>query len=208
MQRAAATKPNGGSYPNRNANGKANSGSGPRRNDGTTRTRVKVSDDARKNVSHPKRGPAQNSRPKHADPPEAATPKTVNPGVPKGTVTSHQTLKLSPAPQMPTHIDFGSTDFTSLFGPSSSFSDTPSSTSIKTTAANAVSRRVQLTLEHHGGDYSKLISSSLATSHGDPLVYAASTMARRRDLGPNGRNGALEIVRGMIGKSVGSQPTP
>jgi len=66
---------------------------------------------------------------------------------------------------------------------------------------------VQLALENQGGDYSKLIPKPFATGRVDALTYAASTIARRRDLGPNGRNNALEIVRGMVGKSLGSRPT-
>ena len=201
-QRQAANKLGRNSNSKMNPNGKVNPGFHPGRNDGKTQTRVTASDNAKKNVSQPKRGPPHNPRPKQADPPVA-----VNLDVPQATATSHQTLKPSPKPQTPTPIDFGLTDFTSLFGASPSLPDAPSSTITKINATDAVSRRVQFALEYHGGDYSKLIPDSLATSQGDPMVYAANTIGRRRDLGPNRRNGALEIVRGMIGKSLGPQPT-
>lgn len=219
LQRAAATarKPPG-SDSIRDTTSQMNSGFRPSAwgNDQKMRTRARASDDARENFSQPQREIAQNRRPRRADSLKTnslktgslktESPRTVNLEVAKTTAASHQTLKPSPKPQMPTHIDFGSTDFTSLFG-TSSLSNVPSSTRTKTTATDAVSRRVQLTLEHYGGDYSKLVPDSLATGRGDPLVYAASTVARRRDLGPNRRNTALEIVRGMIERSPSSQPT-
>ena len=60
---------------------------------------------------------------------------------------------------------------------------------MKPTPTDNASRRVQLALEYQGGDYSRLVSNTLVTSQGNPLVYAERTMARRRELGPNGRNG-------------------
>ena len=169
-------------------------GSRPRRNDGGTGMRARTSDNTKRNTFRPKRDPVQNPHPKKVDLPKTG-PSTM-------TTTSNRTPKPSPTPQTPVHVNFGSTDFTSLFGASPSLSVAPSPTSTKITATDAVSRRVQLTLECHGGDYSKLVPNSLANSQGDPLVYAASTVARRRDLGPNGRINALEIVRGMVGKPL------
>jgi hypothetical protein len=163
------------------------------------KARVKGLENVKQKASQRKRTPARDLRPKQADP-----PKTVDLVAPKA---SQKTIDPPPTPKTSVHLDFGSTDFTSLFAASDSLSDAPSSTGTKTTTTDAASRRVQLALELHGGDYSKLIPNGLVNSQGDPLVYATSTMARRKDLGPNGRNNALEIVRGMIGKSLGSQPT-
>lgn len=187
-----------------------NAGSSPRRTHEGTHPRVKASDDAKSDGSQPKRdSPARKPRRKQEHPPKAGNPETanLNPKVHEQAPTSRPTLKPSPAPQTPIRVDFGSTDFTSLFGVSASLSDVPPSTITKTIAADAVSRRAQLALEYHGGDYSKLVPNTFATGPGDPLVYAASTLARRRDIGPNRRSNALEIIRGMVEKSLGPQPT-
>ena len=209
VQRMAASKPTGGSDSNKNGNREKGPDSGPRRNNEKTRTRAQASHRADNRASHPKKDLTHKSQPRRVDAAKAETPEAVKRSVSTGPAASHPTLKPSPVPQTPLHplhVDLGSTDFTSLFGTSPSLSTAPSSTSTKTTPADNVSRRVQLALEHHGGDYSKLVSGSLVTSQGDPSAYAESTMARRRDLGPNRRNSALGIVRGMIGKSQGSQP--
>jgi len=81
----------------------------------------------------------------------------------------------------------------------------PASTEL--TPADNASSRAQLTLEQHGGDYSNLVSGSLVTSQGSPIVYAKSTMGRRRDLGADKRDAALGIIQGMIDKPQDSRPT-
>ncbi|KAF9647437.1 hypothetical protein BDM02DRAFT_2676955 [Thelephora ganbajun] len=198
MQRVAAGKPTGGSGFNKNANKNANPGSGPRKNYEKPRTQAKP--------PQPKKDLAQKSRPKQVDATRTETLRAVKPDVSGGS-TTYSILGSSPAPQTIVHVELESTDFASLFGASPSLSASPSTASLKTTPTDAASRRVQLILEYQGGDYSKLVPNSLVTSQGSPLVYAESTMARRRELGPNRRNDALGIVRGMIDKSQGSQPT-
>ena len=173
-----------------------------RRNGPKKRVQVETLRNAENSASQPKR-PKRDTvrapRQKQADPPK---PKAVKLDAPK---PSQQTPKRPPTPKAPVHLE--STNFATLFAAPAFLSDAPSSTVTKTTTTDAASRRIQFALELHGGDYSKLVPNSLVTSQGDPLVYAASTMARRRDLGPNGRLNALEIVRGMVGRSSGSQPT-
>ena len=181
IQREAARKPTGRSEPPKRANKHGNPGPDIGKNVEKSRTRVKTSDSSDRKTSRPKKNTPQKSRPKQAD------------------------LKPSLVPQPPAHVDIKSTDFASLFGASPSLS-APSSTNTKTTPADDTSRRVQLALEYRGGDYSRLVSSSLVTSQGSPLAYAKSAMVRRRELGSNRRDGALAIVRGMINKSPGSQP--
>lgn len=210
VQRMTVSKPTGGFGSSKNASGNADLGSGPRGNNEKGRTRTKASEKIDNRASQPRRDLAQKSQPRRVYAMKSEIPRIVKPSASTGPAISHPTLKPTPAPQTPVRplqVDLESTDFTSLFGASPSLSAVPSSTNTKTTPADNVSRRVQLALEHHGGDYSRLISGSLVTSQGDPSVYAESTMARRRDLGPNRRNSALGIVRGMIGKSQGSQPT-
>lgn len=199
VQRATASKSVGVPGPRENEN----LGSGPRRNDERTRTRVTALNNADEKAPRPKRDPAQKPRLKQAGVVEAKVPETVEPGISTGPATSRPTLKPS---HTPLHVDLGSTDFTSLFGASPYLSATPVSTNTKTILADNVSRRVQLALEH-GGDYSNLVSGTLVTSQGSPITYAENTMGRRRDLGPDGRNAALKIIRGMIGRPQGSQPT-
>ena len=182
VQRVAANKPAGDSGPRENANKHGNQSSGDGKNDEKTRTRVKTSSNTYRKVTRPKEHTPQRTRPKQA------------------------VLEPSPTPQLPAHVDIKSTDFASLFGASPSLSATPSPMSTKSTPTDDTSRRVQLALEYHGGDYSRLVSTSLVSSQGSPLAYAESAMVRRRDLGYNRRNGALAIVRGMINKSPGSQP--
>lgn len=193
-ERLAVSKPTGGLGFGQNANSNAGPGSGPRGNDRRQRTPAGVSGNAVKGASQPKKGLVQKSRPKQMDATKTRVPRTV----------SSPTLKPSPAPL---HINLNSTDFTSLFGASPSLSTSPSSPRTGTTPIDDASSRVQLALEQHGGDYSKLVSSSLVTSEGSPTVYAESTMARRRDLGPEKRSTALEIIRGMVDKTQGPQPT-
>jgi len=183
LERVDVRKPTGHSNPRRDTNRHGNPGSGTRENDKTPRTRVKASNNGDKKASRPRKDRPQESQSKQA------------------------VLEPSPTPRQPTHIDIESTDFTSLFGASPSLSTTHSSTSTKPTPTDDASRRVQLALEYHGGDYSRFISSSLVTSQGSPLAYAESAMARRRGVGSNRRNDALAIVQGMIAKSPGSQPT-
>ena len=183
LQRVAVRKPTGHSGPRRDANRHGNPGSGTGESNEKRRTRVEAFNNGNKKASRPKKDTPQESQPKQA------------------------VLEPSPTPRQPAHVDIESTDFTSLFGASPSLSTTPSPTSTKSNPTDDASRRVQLALEYHGGDYSKLISSSLVTSQGSPLTYAESAMGRRRGLGSNRRNGALAIVQGMIAKSQGSQPT-
>jgi len=183
LQRVAARKSPGHSEPRRDANRRGDLGSLTGKNEEKPRTRAKAFKNGDKKVSRPTKDRSQESLPKQA------------------------VLKPSPTPQQPAHVDIESTDFASLFGASPSLSATPSPTSAKPTPTDDASRRVQLALEYHGGDYSRLISGSLVTSQGSPLVYAESAMARRRGLGSNRRNGALAIVQGMITKSPGSQLT-
>jgi len=207
MQRVVASKSTGGSGSNKHANKNANRGSSPRKDDEKSRTRVKASSNLGHRVLQPKKNPVQKSQPRRVDTAGTETPQTVRPRVSTGPDTTHLTPKSSPVPQTPVHVNLKSTDFTSLFGASPSLSGAPSLASMKTAPTDNASRRVQLALEYQGGDYSKLVSNTLVTSQGNPLVYAERTMARRRELGPNGRNGALGIVRGMIGRSQDSQPT-
>lgn len=206
----AASKPTGDSGSSKNVYKNRNPGSTPRRNDERPRIQAKAPDSTDKKASRPGEGLAQKSQPKRVDiTKKTETREDAEPGVSTKPATRHRTPKPSPAPRTPVRpvqVDLKSTDFTSLFGASSSPSVASSSTSTKTTPTDNASRRVQLALEYHGGDYSKLVSSCLVTSQGSPLVYAESTMARRRELGFNRRNGALGIVQGMIGKSQGSQP--
>ena len=179
----AAEKPAGHSGPRRDANRHGNPASRSGKNDEKPRTRVKALHNGDKKASRPKRDTPQKSQPKQV------------------------VLEPSPTPKPPAHVDIESTDFTSLFGGSPSLSVASSPSNMKTTPTDDASRRVQLALEYHGGDYSRLVSSSLVTSQGSPLAYAESAMARRRGLGSNRRNGALAIVQGMVIKSPGSQPT-
>ena len=195
MQRAATSK--SGRDLGNNENGNTNLGSGPRRNDEKFRTRAKVSVNANENASQPRKSPTRNPRSKQA-------PKTVESGLSTGPATPYPTLKPSPAPL---RVDLKSTDFTSLFGASPSISAPPSLTSTKFIPTDNASSRVQLALEQYGGDYSNLVSGSLVTSQDSPTVYAESTMARRRDLGPDKRSTALQIIQGMVDKPQGSQPT-
>ena len=211
MQRMAANKPTGDSGPSKNANKYANPGSGPRKNDGAARTWGKTSDNTNKRASQPKNDLTRKSQPRRADTTKTTTPRTVRSGVSTGPATSYPTLKPFSVPETPArtaHINLESADFTSLFGTSPPLSAAPSSTSAKTTPTDGASRRVQLILESRGGDYSRLVSGPLVTSQGDPSVYAERAMARRRELGSNERNRALGIIRGMIGKSQGSQQIP
>jgi len=194
MRRAAENKLAGASDSNKNASGDAKPGYGPRENVERTQTRVRASDRLGSEASNPRR----EFRPKRVDPTKSEAHS-------KRQATTRPTLRPSPAPKMPAQVDLGSTDFTSLFGAPPSLSHKDLSTSTRITPADATSRRVQLALEHHGGDYSKLVPKPLATSEGSPIVYAASTLARRRDLGPNMRNNALEIIRSMAGRPLGSQ---
>lgn len=180
------------------------SGSRPRRNGENTRTRVKPSENTKAaTTSKHKRDSTQNRRPERVDRPKA---KAVKLGVSKEPITPRPTSR-PPAPQTPSHVDFESTDLTSLFGVST-LPIVPPSTTTRITPTDAASRYVQLALEYRGGDYSRLVPNTLVSSEGDPLIYAANTMARMRDLGPNRRSNALEIVRGMVGNSQVSQPTP
>ena len=210
MQRTVVSGLTGGSGSSNSLIKNANPGSSPRRNDENSRARVKGSNNVDRKAFQPKEYISRKPQPKRAYATEKTeAPKTVRPGMSTKPTTPHPTPKLSPSPQTPVnpvHIDLKSVDFTSLFGVSPSISAAPS-TSTKATLTDDVSRRVQLALEYHGGDYSKLVSGSLVTSQGDPLLYAESAMARRRELGYKRRNGALRIVQGMIGKSQGSQPT-
>ncbi|KAF9778224.1 hypothetical protein BJ322DRAFT_1093757 [Thelephora terrestris] len=194
MQREAASKPAGGSGPDRNTNRNANAGSGPRTNGENARTRTKASNNFETEASQRRRDPSHTHLSKQRDPPKVETSQTA-----RRPATSYPTLKLkpSPVPQTPAHVNFESTDFTSLFG-ASSLPTTYTPTSQRIAPSDAVSRRVQLALEYRGGDYSNLAPKTLVTSQGDPLVYAANTLARRRDLGPNMRSSALEIVREMV----------
>lgn len=192
--RLTASKPGGGSGPRNNAN----LGSGPRKNHQKPRTRAEASDNAGKNGSQPRKDLARKPRSKQVD------AKTTKPSLSTGVAASRPTSEPSPAPLQ---VDLKSTDFASLFGAFSSIPVSPSSTSTEATPTDNASRRAQFTLEQYGGDYSNLVSSSLVTSQGNPIVYAESTMARRRDLGPDRRNTALRIIQGMIGESQGSRPT-
>jgi len=184
QRRVAAEKPTGHFSPRKDINHRGDPGPGGVKNDERARTRVKASNNDNKKASGPKKDTPKKPKPK----PEQAVPQP------------------SPAPQLPAHVNMKSTDFASLFGASPSLSTAPSTTSTKPTPTDHTSRRVQLALEYRGGDYSRLVSSSLVTSQGSPLVYAESAMVRRKDLGSNRRNGALAIVQGMINKSAGSQP--
>ena len=195
LRRMAVSKPSPG--PNKNANWNANPKSGPQRNDRKLQTRTRASDNAGKNATRSKNDLTRNPRSRQA-------PKTVESDFSTGQATSHPTLKPSPAPL---RVDLKSADFTSLFGASPSLSTSPSSTSTKSTTTDNASSRVQLALEQYGGDYSNLVSGSLVTSQGSPIVYAKSTMGRRRDLGLDKRNTALGIIRGMVNKSEDSRPT-
>ena len=208
MRPVAASKPADGSGSSKNVKKNANSGSGPRKNDEKNRTRAKASNNADGNGSQPKKDAIRKHQPKQVYTiAKAEALETVNPGVSTGPTTPHPTPKPSPAPQIPVHVNLKSADFTSLFSASLPLSTAPSSTDTKAIPADDASRRVQLVLEHQGGDYSKLVSGSLVTSQGDPLLYAESTMARRRELGFKRRSGALRIVQGMVGRSQGFQPT-
>lgn len=212
IQRIAASKPTSSFGSSKNVNKDANPGPGLRKNDGKKiQTRAKASNNADRKPSRPPRKDiTPKSRPTQVDVmAKTETSKTVKPGVSTRSTTPNPILKPSPAlqtPVSPVHVDLKSTDFTSLFGASPSLSAAPS-TNTKATPTDDASRRVQLALEYHGGDYSKLVTNSLVTSQGDPLVYAENAMARRRELGSNRRNGALRIVQGMVGKSQASQPT-
>jgi len=172
---------------------------------------VNASNNVYKKASRPKKDLTQKSQPRQAHTTKNRASQTIRSETSTGPATSYPTLKPSSTSKTPAHtahIDLKSTDFTSLFGASPSPSVAPSSMSTKTTPVNDTSRRVQLIFESRGGDYSRLISGPLVTSQGDPSVYAERAMARRRELGSNERNRALEIIRGMIGRSQGSQPTP
>jgi len=193
MQRVAAGKKSNPGW-DESANRNANPGSGHRRNDQGPRIRTKTSHNAEKNTSRPRKELTKNPRSEWAPNTSLSTEPD----------TSYQTLKPSPAPL---RVDLESTDFTSLFGAPPSLSVSPSPTSTKITPADNASSRAQLALEQHGGDYSNLVSGSLVTSQGSPIVYAKSTMARRRDLGPDKRDAALGIIQGMIGKPQDSRPT-
>ena len=183
LQRVVAEKPTGHSGPRRDASRHENPSSRTGKNDEKPGTRVKVSNNGDKKASRPKRDTPRESQPKQA------------------------VLKPSPIPKPPAHVDIESTDFTSLFGASPSLPAALSPSNTRTTPTDDASRRVQLALEYRGGDYSRLVSSSLVTSQGSPLTYAESAMARRRGLGSNRRNDALAIVQGMVVRSPSSQPT-
>jgi len=181
MKREAISRPTSSSRSGKNTNKNANRGPSPRESNEKTRMRAETSNDANREASKPKKYTVQEYRSKRIPTP-----------------------KRSPAPSQ---FKLKSTNFTSLFAAPPSLSATRSSTSTKTTPTGNATCRLQRALEYHGGDYSKLASSSLVTSQGDPVVYAEGTMVRRRDLGPNRRGGALGIIRGMIGKSRGSRLT-
>ena len=207
-QHPAANKPTGGFGSSTSPNWNANSGPGLRKNDERVRTRPATSNNADRKPSRPKKFTFQKSQPKQADATaKAETPEAVRPRVSKKPATARSTLNPTPIPQSPVRIDPQSTDIMSLFGTSPPIFVAPPSTSTETIPTDDASRRAQFALEYYGGDYSKFVSNSLVTSEDDPSVYAKSTMARRRDLGPNTKNNALGLIRGMIGKSQNLQPT-
>lgn len=203
MRRVAENKLASASDSDKNASRDAEPGYGPRKGVERTKTRARASDRPGNEASNPRR----EYRPKKVDTTKTEASRNVKTGAAKQQAASRPTLKPSPAPKMPVQVDLGSTDFTSLFGAPPSLSPKDLSTSTRITPTDATSRRVQLALECHGGDYSKLVPEPLATSKGSPIVYAASTLGRRRDLGPNMKNNALEIIRSMAGRSLGSQQT-
>lgn len=169
-----------------------------------SRPRSNLADNrARQRREHPARTHASNSTRSFNETRSSENSRTAN-----QPVTPRPTLERSPASQRPEHVDLGLTDFTSLFGASPTSSPESPSAEKRVTPADAASRRIQLTLEYHGGDYSRLVPDPSATSWRDPSVYAAITMARRRDLGPKRRSSALNIVQGMVGKPLGSQQIP
>lgn len=65
----------------------------------------------------------------------------------------------------------------------------------------AMAQRVQLAMEHKGGDYSRLLPNSVAGEIA-PVARAQATMGRRRDVGDRRRAGALQIVETMVGKQT------
>ena len=196
VQRTAALKAAEGRDSKNNTNKNASRGPGPRKSDNQPRVRKKPTGRADKDTQIP--------QPDQVDFVKTKAPKTAQPSLSKGPVTSYPTVRPS---STPLRVDVNSTDFTSLFGTSPSLPTSPSSISMKRIPTDNAASRLQLALEQYGGDYSNLVSDSLVTSQGSPIAYAQSAMARRRDLGPDRRDIALGIIEGMIGKSQDSRPT-
>ena len=195
-QRSAALEATEGSNPQRDANKNTNRASGPRKSDYQPRARKKPADHRDKGAQIPQLG--------RVDVAKTKAPTTTKPGLSTGLTTSHPTAEPSPAPL---RVDVNLTDFTSLFGASPSLPVPSPSISVESTPTGSAPSRLQLTLEQYGGDYSNLVSGSLVTSQGSPITYARSTMARRRDLGPDKRGIALGIIQGMISGSEDTQRT-
>jgi hypothetical protein len=95
----------------------------------------------------------------------------------------------------PTSANFEATDLDQLFA-----KPMPTPTEPASDKRQGIFGRVQLTLEHKGGDYSRLLPKTIAGDKLTPVSCAQATIARRRDVGINQRIGALQIVESMVGK--------
>jgi len=93
---------------------------------------------------------------------------------------------------------FEATNFGDLFGTPSAIPKVAAEPAI-VDKAQAKAHRIQVQMEHDGGDYSRLLPDTIIADQSNPLNLAKATMGRRRDLGHRPRTRALNVVEGMVG---------
>jgi hypothetical protein len=96
----------------------------------------------------------------------------------------------------PITATFEATNLGDLFGTPSPIPNMPAAVVDK---AQAKAHRIQVQMEHTGGDYSRLLPTVIAANQSNPINLAKAAMGRRRDLGHRPRTRALNIVEGMVG---------
>lgn len=99
----------------------------------------------------------------------------------------------------PITATFEATNLSDLFGTPSPIPNMPATSQLVVDKAQAKTHRIQVQMEHNGGDYSRLLPAAIIANQSNPINLAKATMGRRRDLGHRPRTRALNIVEGMIG---------